>query len=72
MICIKLSIITLGLGQPLWMATHPSDWGDSLNQRRRGGKWNTMVMMFVGGVLLIVDSTFRTFPIGNLLQGGSI
>ncbi len=25
-----------GLGQPLWMAAHASDWGDSLNRRRKG------------------------------------
>jgi hypothetical protein len=25
------------------------NWGNSLNQRHRGGKWLTMVMMFVGG-----------------------
>ena len=34
------------------MADHVSDWGDSLNLRRRGGKRLTMVMMFVGGVFL--------------------
>jgi hypothetical protein len=37
------------------MAAHASDWGDSLNQRRRGGKRNTMVMMFVVGVVLLFD-----------------
>jgi hypothetical protein len=31
------------------MAAHVSDWGDSLNQRRTGGKRLTMVMLFVGG-----------------------
>jgi hypothetical protein len=36
------------------MAAHALDWGDSMNQRRRGGKRNTMVMMFVGEVVLIV------------------
>jgi len=30
-----------------------------------------MVMMFVGGVLLIVDSTFRTIPTVGNLWGGS-
>ena len=37
------------------MATHVSDWGDLLNQCQRGGKRNTMVMMFVGGVVLMLD-----------------
>jgi hypothetical protein len=37
------------------MAAHASDWGNSLNRRHRGGKWNTMVMMFVGGVVLLFD-----------------
>jgi hypothetical protein len=53
------------------MAAHASDLGDSLNQHHRGGKQNTMVMMFVGGFLLIVDSTFRTFPTVGNLRGGS-
>ena len=34
------------------MAAHASDWGDLLNKCRRGGKQNTMVMMFVGVVVL--------------------
>ena len=33
------------------MAAHVSDWGDSLNQHRTGGKRLTMVMLFVGGGL---------------------
>jgi len=37
------------------MAAHASDWGDSLNQCCRGGKRNTMVIMFVGGVVLLFD-----------------
>jgi hypothetical protein len=37
------------------MAAHMSDWGDSLNQCRREGQQNTMVMMFVGGVVLTLD-----------------
>ena len=52
-IYIKPSITALG--QPLRMAAHALDWGDSLNRRRRGGKRNTMVMMFVGGVVLLFD-----------------
>jgi hypothetical protein len=43
------------------MADHTSDWGDSLNRRRRGGKWNTMVMMFVGGVVLMFEGFFVLF-----------
>jgi hypothetical protein len=45
-IYIKLRLTALG--QPLRMAAHASDWGDSLNQCCREGKRNTMVMMFVG------------------------
>jgi hypothetical protein len=50
---IKPSVTALG--QPLRMAAHTSDWGDSLNRCRRGGKRNTMVMMFGGGVVLLFD-----------------
>ena len=59
------------LGQPFWMAVHASDWGDSLNQHGRGGKQNTMVMMFVGIVVLIVDGTFCTIPTVANLRSGS-
>ena len=45
----------------LWMAAHASDWSNSLNQRRRGGKWNTMVMMFLGGVVLMLGGIFVLF-----------
>ena len=41
--------------QTIWMAAHMLDWGDSLNQRRRGGERHPMVMMFVGGVVLVLD-----------------
>jgi len=51
----------VALSQPLRMATHVSDWGDSLNQFCRGGKRNTMVMMFVGGVVLMFDGTLDLF-----------
>ena len=37
------------------MAAHASDWGDSLNRHRRGGKRSTMVMMFVGEVVLLFE-----------------
>ncbi len=49
------------LGQPLWMATHASDWGISLNQCRRGGKRVTRVMMFVGGVVLMFDRSYLRY-----------
>ncbi len=53
LICIKLR--NSALGQPLRMAAHVLDWGDSLHQRRRGGKQLTMVMMFVGRDLSVLD-----------------
>jgi len=43
------------------MATHALDWGDSLNGHRRGGKRYTMVMMFVGGVVLLFDGLLVLF-----------
>ena len=43
------------------MAAQASDWGDSLNRRRRGGKQKTMVMMFVGGVVLMFDGFLILF-----------
>ena len=43
------------LGQPLRMAAHTSDWGNSMNRHHRGGKRNTMVVMFGGGVVLMLD-----------------
>ena len=49
------------LGQPLRIAAHASDWGDSLNRHHRGGKRNTMVMMFVGGVVLMLDRILVLF-----------
>jgi len=45
----------IALGQPLWMADHALDWGDSLNQCRGGGQHYTMVMMLVGGVVSVCD-----------------
>jgi hypothetical protein len=53
MIHIKPSLSALG--QLLQMAAHKLDWGDSLNQRHRRGKWLTMVMMFVRGVVSVLD-----------------
>ena len=37
------------------MAAHASDWGNSLNPRRRVGKRITMAMMFVGEVVSVLD-----------------
>jgi hypothetical protein len=37
------------------MAAHASDWDNCLNQRHRSGKWYAMVMMFVGGVVLVLN-----------------
>ena len=36
----------------LRMAAQVLDWGDSLNPRRRKGKWLTMLVMFVGCLVL--------------------
>jgi hypothetical protein len=50
------------LSEPLWMAAHASDWGDALNQcHRGGGKQNTTVMMFWGGVVLMLDGILVLF-----------
>ena len=50
------------LGQPLRMAVHVSDWGNSLNQCCREGKRLTMVMMFVGeGVVSVLDRIIALF-----------
>ena len=58
------------LGQPLRMAAHALDWGDSLNRHRRGGKRSTMVMMFVGGSCVVVQRIIHTIPtVGNLRVG---
>jgi hypothetical protein len=59
LIYIKLRLTALG--QPLQMTAHVSDWGDSLNRCCRGGKWNTLVMMFVGGVVLLFDGLLVLF-----------
>jgi hypothetical protein len=49
------------LGQTLRMAAHALDWGYSLIQHHKGGKRNTMVMMFVGGVVLMLDRILVLF-----------
>jgi len=53
----------MALGQPLRMAEHASDWGDSLNRRRRGGKRVTMVILFMEGVVLISLVLFLQYDI---------
>ena len=50
MIYIKPSLSTLS--RPIQMAAHASDWGDSLKPCHRGGKWLTMVEVFVGCLVL--------------------
>jgi hypothetical protein len=49
------------LSQPLRMAAHILDWGNSLNQCCRRGKRLTMVMMFVGEVVLVLDGILVLF-----------
>jgi hypothetical protein len=49
------------LGQPLWMAAHALDWGDSLNPHHRGGKQLTMVVMLVGCLVLGDDPNIILF-----------
>ena len=49
------------LGQPLWIAAHASDRGDPLIPRCRRGKSHTMVMMFVGEVVSVVDEILVVF-----------
>ena len=61
---ISLLFYLSALGQPLRMATHATDWGDSLNRRQRGGKRNTMVMMFVGEVVLMLEGFLVLFLYG--------
>jgi hypothetical protein len=49
------------LGQPLRMAAHAPDWGNSLNPRRKRGKRLTMVVMFVGCLVLGDDPNITLF-----------
>ena len=58
------------LSQPLWMAAHTSDWGDSLNQGRRGGKLNTMMMMFVARVVLMFNRFLILFLLYDIYGAG--
>ena len=59
------------LGQPLRMAAHASDWGVLLNQCRRGCKQVTMVMMFVGGVVLMFDRFLVLFLLYAIYREGT-
>jgi hypothetical protein len=43
------------------MAAHASDWGNSLNLRCRRGKWLSMVVMFVGCLVLGDDPNIILF-----------
>ena len=61
MLSIYIKPRLTALGQPLGMAAHASDWEDSLNWCRSGGKRNTMVIMFVGGVVLMFKGVFVLF-----------
>jgi hypothetical protein len=49
------------LGQPLRMVDHVSDWGDLLNPHCREGKRLTMVVMFVGCLMLGDDLNIVIF-----------
>jgi hypothetical protein len=55
----ELNVSTLS--QPLPMAAHALDWGDSLNPRPRGGKRLTMLVMFVGCLVLGDDPNILLF-----------
>jgi len=68
-IYIKPSVTSLR--QHLWMAAHASNWGNSLNQCCRGGKWNTMVMMVVGGCCVDGRKNSCTIPTVENLRDGS-
>jgi hypothetical protein len=62
------------LSQPFRMAAHALDWGDSLNPRHRGDKRLTMVVMFVGCLVLddnpniILFLPYKTYGVGNLVE----
>jgi hypothetical protein len=43
------------------MATHASDWGCPLNIRLRGANSSPQVMMFVGGVVLVINGILEVF-----------
>jgi hypothetical protein len=52
------------------MAAHASNWGDLLNLHHRKGKQHTMVMMFVRGVVLVVDGIPVLFLLQESHEGG--
>jgi hypothetical protein len=58
------------LGKPLWIAAQASKRGDPSNLHRRRSKWHTMVMMFGGGVVSVVNGIlilflpWRTYGVG--------
>ena len=72
MIHIKPSVTALG--QPLWMAPHTSDWGNSLNSSRRRGKRLTIVVMFVVEfywlltVLSVLFLPYETYGVGVFIK----
>jgi hypothetical protein len=49
------------LNQPLQMDAHALDWGNSLNPCLRRGKWLTMVVMFLGCLVLGDDPNIILF-----------
>ena len=49
------------LGQPLWMAIHAGDWGNPSKICHRSGKRYTIVTMFVGGVVSVVNGILVLF-----------
>ena len=58
------------LGQPLRMAAHASDWGDSLNQCSRGGQTGHDGDDVCGGSCVGPRRNFCTIPtVGNLQSG---
>ncbi len=58
------------LGQPLQMAARGLDWGDSLNQCCKGGERLTVVMLFVGEYVSVLDGIlvlfllYKTYRVG--------
>jgi len=70
MLSIYIKPHPTALGQPLRMGAHASDWEDSLNWRRSGGKWNTMVIMLVGGVMLMFDGFLVLFLLFDIYGVG--
>ena len=57
------------LGQPLRMADHVSDWGELLNPHCREDKRLTMVVMFVGCLMLGDDLNIVTMWMRRCNEG---